>query len=763
MSLGPRQAGAVVKMLDEGYPIPFIARYRKEPTGSADESTLKALRSRLRSMKELDSYKAATISELKDMGVDNTTLFDAIEAAEDIPEVSDLRLHHLTSTDNPFATEAIAIIDRQPSDISLPQLLDKLVPFIESTEQIYPELPAFELPDTEGLSESQTVALRYLMAAMAQEIGTSPKARRLVRQRFNRQSYLSCQPVDENLLGSIEYAPYEQLFGRNEILRTCPPQRMLLMGRGYSDNCVRISLTINGNDNEATSDLKGRLSRMFIRQSLSPELLKVVSGSVELAYDWLLAPAISIELIENAYRKAQEAMIDMMGDSLRTRLMAPPYSQPKRIMGVFPESSDLVNVVCLQPGEPFTDATVISVASLRPISDSFGSSEYLGFLIQRNLVEAIAIAEMPGTKGFETLLRGLELSHPVGIHYINARSCELVAEASIAADPNLQSSPDAVFEKAVAAGRILIDPMVQFVKVRPERLVDPMLHPEQVDQKALSDKLFEIESACAAAVGPDPNYASVQLLRLIPGLGQKLAENIVSYRVQNGPFKSRNELLNVSRMGAKAFTLSAGFLRIANSENPLDATFIHPDRYEDMEKIAADMGVSVDRLIHSSQLQNALSITLQTYANRHLNAGTLKFILESLKLGHNDPRAAAVPTMNPHVGGPAGDSPNRMIRSGQSAQGATATQASIDPEFIATLHIGQIIDGRVSHIAPYGAFVNIGHNTSGLLHVSQMSEDFVNSPEDVIQPGQNIRVKILDIDPRLLRIALTLKGVEQPV
>lgn len=758
MNLGPRQAGAIVRMLDDGLPIPFIARYRKEQAGSADEATLMAIRTRLATMKDLDQRKAELLHKLGLKSEAAERFQEMIVSAEDDMELSDIVLHlEAKNRTDEFSKTAAKILENQPSGITLNEITGTLSHYLDHAPEFRMIAADYEI---RGVDDSNRIAAEYLLAALVEQIGSSPKARRLVRQRFVRQSFISINLQNPELLGTAEAAPYTQLIDRTEILRTFPAQRMLLLRKGCEDHILDFTIDINSSESEASADLKGRQTRMFVRSTLSPELSDLVALAVDIAYETWLSPDISSEMFTSAVHKAEDAAIDQMGDNLKSRLMGRPLSPVRRVMGVFPESSDLVHVVCLDPGPTFSDASVIAVATLRPMSDPYGSAEHLGFLIERNMIEALAIAEMPGAKGFETTIRNLGLPRPVEIHYLNARLCEVLADTELASDPVLASSQDAVYSRPIAAGRLLIDPLIQLVKVEPELIIDPSLHPAEVDQKMLRQRLMDVEMACVCTVGPDPNTASVELLRLIPGITPKLAEYIVEYRTDNGPFTDRQSLLNVPRMGTKAFSLCSGFLRIQRSANPLDSTFIHPERYEDLENITNDMGITVERLLHGNQLQNALAQTIPTYANRHLNASTLKFIVESLKLNNGDPRMQSQYANATVAGGPVQDNPQRLQRV-NNTQGASTQQAAIDPEFLSTLHIGQIIEGRVSHLASYGAFVNIGHNTSGLLHVSQMSDDFVSSPSEILHSGQVLKVKIIDIDPRLLRIALTLRGVKQ--
>lgn len=759
MNLGPRQAGAIVKMFDEGMPIPYIAKYRKEQTGSADETSLTAIKKRLESLAAFDEHKKEVIAEIEASGEVEQSLKTALLEAEDIYEFTDLYVQYRsTRKTDPFNQTASKIIAEQPSAVSLQQMVEPLAAMTDLYEGQIKSTRGFQCPSLSGLKGDELKASKYLLRALAEQIGSSPKARKLVRQRFNRQSYVASRLIDDNLAESAEAVPYRSLFDHCEPLRVCSPQRALLMKRGKECGVLDVMVDINTADSDASADLKGRLKRMFVRSTLSKSLSDFVNDAIEIAYETRLHPDISDELLNAAWEKAEEGAIELMADNVKAKLMARPLIPARRVMGVFPEDGDLVHVVCLDPVGKYADATVMAVATIHPLSDPYGSGEHLGFLLDRNQIDIIAVAEMPGAKTFENIVRNLGLPRHVEVHLVNARLCNLVADADLDADPSLAASPDAVFSRPVATGRIIMDPLVQYVKVIPELLVDPSLHPEEVDQKALKERLEEVIVSCVCAVGPDPNFASGELLRLVPGVSQKLADNIIEYRTHNAPFSTRTDLLNVTRMGAKSYMLCAGFLRIGGGKHPLDQTFVHPDRYEAVEEIAKDLGVTTERLAHSSQIQNTLLQLIPTYANRRLNASSLKFIVESMKNGGEDIRilTSLQNTQHSAIRQPDAQRPATAQNPVQSGQ-----QTSIDPEFISTLHIGQIIDGRVSHLAPYGAFVNIGHNTSGLLHVSQMSEDFVSSPNEMLRSGQALRVRILDIDPRLLRIALTLKGVTQ--
>ena len=759
MNLGPRQAGAIVKMLDEGTPIPYIARYRKEQSGSIDEATLEAVKKRLKSLVVLDEQRKAIFEELGLSEDSDESIVTSILAAEDMNELSDLYVQYKSiQKSDPFNVAALKILSDQPSSVTIQEIVEPLAGVTDQYEGQIRSTRGFQCDSVRGLRGESLKAAKYLLRALAGLIGASSKARKLVRQRFNRQSYIITRLADNKMMNSVEAAPYHSLFGHSESLRVCSPQRALLIKRGMESGILDVTVDVSISDSEASKDLKGRLTRMFVRTSLSKDVAALVTDAIEIAYETILHPNISEELLKSTWEKAEEAIIELMADNLRSKLMSRPLVPMRRVMGVYPESGDLAHVVCLEPTGNYSDAAVIAVASLRPISDPYGSVEHLGFLLDRNQIDTVAVAELPGAKTFENMVRNLGLPRPVDVHLINSRMCDLVADADLNADPSLASSTDAIFSRPVATGRILLDPLVQYVKVSPEYLVDPALHPEEVDQIALKDRLNEIMVGCVCAVGPDPNYASAEMLRLVPGISQKLAENIIDYRLTHNGFAVREDLLNVARMGAKAYMLSAGFLRIGGATNPLDQTFVHPERYEAVEGIAKDMGVTTERLAHNSQIQNSLAQLIPTYANRKLNAATLKFIIESLRTGGEDIRVLSSSQSGSQL--QVRPMETHRVAGGQNGN-QSGQQASIDPDFIATLHIGQVIDGRVSHLAPYGAFVNIGHNTSGLLHVSQMSDDFVSSPTEMLRSGQSLRVKILDIDPRLLRIALTLKGISQ--
>ena len=763
MNLGPRQVGAIVKMFDEGLPIPYIARYRKEQTGGAEEAILSAIRARVTAMAQFDEQKQAAIDEIHSLGMTDSSIAEAIASAEDSYELADLTAFYQLNlavgddTQTVINRYASQMLENQPGDLDFKTLANQLLAANIEFEPVHINEPAaIEEFGIAAFDSNRKNAIISFLYAVARIIGSTPKARRLVRQRYQRQATVATTIIDPALADAPESAPYRQLLDHSELLRLCTPQRYLLMCRGRNEGILNMHIDISGGDSGAAEDLKNRLVRMFVRSTLSDDMSMLVRYAVELAYAHHLRPEIRDEVTDAAQRKSEVAAIEQMSENLREKLLAPPLAPLRRVMGIYPESSDVIHVVCLEPGPEFSDGAVMALATLRPVSDPYGSSEHLGFLLERNMIEAVALAEMPAARGVEIVIRNLQLPRPPEMHYISARMCEIVADSELEANPSLAASSDAIYSRSVAAGRLLLDPLAQLVKVIPELVVDPSLHPEAVDQKALRQALVDTVRSCVCSVGVDPNTASYEMLRYVPGITQKLADYIFEFR-QNAIFNTRQDLLEVKRMGTKAFNLCAPFFRLPESPNPLDNTFIHPERYDDIERIASDMGVTVDQLSHSSQVQNVLAQTIPTYANRKLNAATLKFIVESLRLGGNDPRVQAATQRGNYGAGMQSEGPIRPQRVASSGQ--QTGQTTIDPEFLSTLHIGQVLEGRVTHLAPYGAFVNIGHNTSGLLHVSQMSDDFISSPNELVSPGQTLKVKILDIDPRLLRVALTLKGI----
>ncbi len=511
---------------------------------------------------------------------------------------------------------------------------------------------------------------------------------------------------------------YQNYFNFSEPLRTCNSHRYLAMRRGEEEEILKVSITIDDDE------MIDRLSRMFVRSGASEECASLVRGAVKDGYRRLMRPSIENEVAAATKEKSDDAAIQMFADNVRQLLMAAPLGR-KRVLAIDPGFRTGCKLVVLDEQGNLLQHDVIYPTP--PANDFVGAADALCFYVDRYRIDAIAIGN--GTAGRETerFIRDVMLPRKVQLFMVNENGASVYSASEVAREefPN----EDVTVRGAVSIGRRLIDPLAELVKIDPKSIgVGQYQH--AVNQTKLKDSLDYVVESCVNTVGVNVNTASRQLLSYVSGIGPSLAANIVKYRAENGDFTSRDQLLQVPRMGEKAFQQCAGFLRIPGAPNPLDNTGVHPERYELVEQIAFDAKADVARLARDRNLLH--SIELDRYVTKEVGLPTLTDIILELEKPGRDPRETVEET-------PYDDS----VRT------------------IDDLHIGQELTGKVNNITAFGVFVDLGMKENGLIHISQLSERFISSPSEVVSIGQNVRVRVMDIDTSRGRIALTMKGVAQ--
>lgn len=694
-----KHVAACLRLLDEGATIPFIARYRKEATGGMDEVTVHAVQKRHQELSELDKRKEYILDVIRERGALTAELEERINETLDPVALEDIYLPYKPKRNT--RAQAARALGLEP--------LAKIIMAQNSTDV---EKQAKKFAKEAG---SISAALAGASDIIAEWVSESEKARNLVRSRYQRSAVINSKVIAGK---EDEGKNYQNYFNFSEPLRTCNSHRYLAMRRGEEEEILKVSITIDDDE------MIDRLSRMFVRSGASEECASLVRGAVKDGYRRLMRPSIENEVAAATKEKSDDAAIQMFADNVRQLLMAAPLGR-KRVLAIDPGFRTGCKLVVLDEQGNLLQHDVIYPTP--PANDFVGAADALCFYVDRYRIDAIAIGN--GTAGRETerFIRDVMLPRKVQLFMVNENGASVYSASEVAREefPN----EDVTVRGAVSIGRRLIDPLAELVKIDPKSIgVGQYQH--AVNQTKLKDSLDYVVESCVNTVGVNVNTASRQLLSYVSGIGPSLAANIVKYRAENGDFTSRDQLLQVPRMGEKAFQQCAGFLRIPGAPNPLDNTGVHPERYELVEQIALDAKADVARLARDRNLLH--SIELDRYVTKEVGLPTLTDIILELEKPGRDPRETVEET-------PYDDS----VRT------------------IDDLHIGQELAGKVNNITAFGVFVDLGMKENGLIHISQLSERFISSPSEVVSIGQNVRVRVMDIDTSRGRIALTMKGVAQ--
>lgn len=698
LQLRVQQVAATITLLDEGATIPFIARYRKEATGNLDEVQVATIASEHSKLQELAHRKQYVLETIEAQGKLTPELRQRIESSWETTEIEDIYL--------PFKPKR-----RTRAQMARERGLEPLAQSLLLHPHTQPERTA-EKYINEQVSTVEE-ALQGARDIIAEQISEDERTRNTLRTTFAHHAVISSKLVKGK---EEEAAKYRDYFDWSEPLKRCSSHRLLAMRRGESEGVLRVSIIPA--DEDAAAE---RLMRPFVcRGSATAEQVEMAALD---AYKRLLRPSIETEFANSSKQAADEEAIRVFATNLKQLLLAAPLGQ-RRIMGIDPGYRTGCKVVCLDAqGDLLHNETIYPHA---PKNENARSSMALRHLVEKFRIEAIAIGN--GTAGRETedLVRSLHLEG-VDVFLVSEDGASVYSASKIAREefPN----HDVTVRGAVSIGRRLADPLAELVKIDPKAIgVGQYQH--DVDQTALKHSLDQTVESCVNSVGVNLNTASQHLLTYVSGLGPALAKNIVDYRQQNGPFLSRRALLKVPRLGAKAFEQCAGFLRIADGENPLDNTAVHPERYALVGQMAKDAGLDVQQLIDQPSARQ--SIDLKRYCSAEVGMPTLTDIMAELDKPGRDPRGtASVFAFDEHI-------------------------RSIDD-----LEVGMILPGIVSNITNFGAFVDLGIKTKGLVHVSQLAAHYVKDPASVVALQQRVQVRVLEIDNARGRVALSMKGVQQ--
>ncbi len=696
-NINNNQVQAVASLLSEGATIPFISRYRKEATGSLDEVAVMTVRDRLNQLMELKERKEAILKSLEKHGHLTDELQEKVLAAESMTVLEDLYLPYKPKR------RTRAIIAKEKG-------LEPLALIIFEQKGVNPVKEAESFIDPEKGVESVEDALAGARDIIAEIINENDKARARLRNLFFTKA------VIKSLVASgmeEKGGKFRDYFDWEETLAGVPSHRMLAMRRGESEDFL--NLDILPDEDEATAILEN----LFVNGEGDD------SAQVKLAikdcYKRLLSRSMETETRLHAKERADTEAIKVFADNLRQLLLAPPLGA-KRVMAMDPGFRTGCKFVCLDPqGKLLHFDTVYPHMSEKK---ALAETEKIKSLCEEFDIEVIAIGN--GTAGRETeaFVKAVTFSKPVQVIMVNESGASIYS-ASEAAREEFPDH-DLTVRGAVSIGRRLMDPLAELVKIDPKSIgVGQYQH--DVNQKALKQSLDDVVMSCVNGVGVDLNMASAQLLTYVSGLNDGVAKNIVSYREDNGPFKSRRQLTKVPRLGPKAFEQSAGFLRIHDGENPLDASAVHPESYYIVDAMAGDLETTVIDILKKPDIRHQIDIT--KYVTDSVGIPTLNDILDELAKPGRDPR--------------------EKFETFSFADGI---------EKIEDLRPGMKLPGIVTNITAFGAFVDIGVHQDGLVHVSRMADRFVKNPADIVKVQQKVTVRVLEVDLARNRISLSMKS-----
>ena len=696
LSLPVSSVSAVSNLLDQDATIPFMARYRKEMTGNLDEQQLSQIRDRLNQLKELDKRREAIISSLEKQGKLTPDLIGAIINASSISELEDIYLPYRPKR----KTRASVAREKGLESLAL-KVME------QGTEDPYKLAETFINPSLEVHSADE--ALAGARDILAEIITEDPASRKEVRAIFRTKGLVSTHVIKGKEQDGQKFKDY---FDWKEPLAKIPSHRMLAIRRGEKEEIL--AFNIEPPAEEVLEVIKNR----FLR---SGPCHAQVALAIEDGYFRLLKPSMETEIRIESKMKADEEAIRIFSENLRKLLLSAPLGQ-KNVLAIDPGFRSGCKLVCLDRQGKLLHQSVIYPNE--PRKQRAESAETLKKLCEQYRIDAIAIGN--GTAGRETeaFVRNIGLSQRIQIVVVNESGAS-VYSASEAAREEFPDQ-DITVRGAVSIGRRLMDPLSELVKVD-SKSIGVGQYQHDVDQQYLKKGLDDVVISCVNAVGVEVNTASKELLSYVSGIGPSLAKSIIEYRNSNGPFRDRSALMEVNRFGERVFEQSAGFLRIRESENPLDASAVHPESYPVVDKMAADLGCTINDLMNDVDLRK--KIDPKNYITEKTGLLTLEDILKELEKPGRDPRDHFDPVI-----------------------------FSEEVHTLEDLKIGMKLPGIITNVTAFGAFVDIGVHQDGLVHISHLSDQFVKDPATVVSVQQKVEVTVVELDVERRRIGLSMKS-----
>jgi protein Tex len=694
-NISEKQVRNTIQLFEEGATLPFISRYRKEATGGLDEVQIGAVKDAWQKQVEVEKRREAILKSIEEQGKLTAELSSRIAGVFSLVELEDIYLPYKQKR----KTRASQAIERG---------LEPLAQLIFTGREANPEAKAGSYLNKDV--PTATDALQGARDIMAEWISENQDARTKIRYAFQRGAIITSKVKKKK---EEEGAKYRDYFDFSEPLARIPSHRLLAIRRAEEEGILSVDISP---DEEQSLNA---LDRIFMRGS------EAAKDQIELAitdsYKRLLRPAIETEFKNLSKEKADKSAIQIFTDNLRQLLLASPLGQ-KNVLAIDPGYRTGCKVVVLDQ-----HGTLMQDKVIYPFDKSVEAAAVLTDLVVKWQVEAIAVGN--GTAGRETedfvkkLLATMGKSDAIGLFLVSEQGASIYSASDVAREEF--PDKDVTVRGSVSIGRRLMDPLAELVKIDPKSIgVGQYQH--DVDQTELKNALDVVVESCVNSVGVNLNTSSKHLLRYVSGLGPALAQNIVDFRTKNGNFKSRQQLLKVPRLGSRAFQQAAGFLRIENGSNPLDNSAVHPERYDLVEQMAKDVRATVQDLIKKPELRK--QIDPQKYVTEGVGLPTLKDILQELEKPSRDPRT-----------------PVKKFEFDSAVR---------KPE---DLKVGMVLQGIVTNITAFGAFVDVGVKQDGLVHVSQMADKFVKDPNEVVRLQQIVTVKVTEVDLGRKRIALSMK------
>ena len=691
------QVRNTIGLLESGATIPFISRYRKEMTGGLNEVQITDVKNWLDKLTELKARKDTILNALEKQEKLTPELKARIESSWDSNEIEDIYL--------PYKPKRVT-----RAEMARKRGLEPLAKLIAAQKEPFlsGRVPTF----VQGEVKDEEEALSGARDIIAEWVNENERTRNQVRFAF-RQAVISAKVIKGKEEDGAKYRNYFQF---EEKLSRCQSHRLLAVRRGEEEGFLRVSIAPADDDACLES-----LYRQYKRNNGA--CWEQFQLAIDDAYKRLLKPSIESEFAKSSKLKADEEAIRVFADNLRQLLLAPPLGQ-KRVLGIDPGYRTGCKVVCLDAqGNLLHNETIYPHP---PKNERKKAEIKIQHLVEAYNIDAISIGNGTASRETEEFITNIRYTKPVKVFVVSEDGASVYSASAVARAEFPEY--DVTVRGAVSIGRRLMDPLAELVKIDPKSIgVGQYQH--AVDQALLKKSLDQTVESCVNLVGVNVNTASKELLTYISGLGPVLAQNIVQYRAENGPFDSRKDLKKVPRLGEKAFEQCAGFLRIPNGSNPLDNSAVHPESYPVVEKMAADLHCTVGELMKRKELKQ--QIRLEKYQTDQIGMPTLQDIMKELDKPGRDPRSEI-------------------------------QEFSFNPDIhtIDDLQEGMILPGIVTNITNFGCFVDVGIKENGLVHISELADRFVSNPADVVSIHQHVQVRVLSIDTTRKRVQLSMKGIE---
>ncbi|MEG0925125.1 Tex family protein [Chryseobacterium sp.] len=695
LNISEKSINNTLQLLAEDCTIPFISRYRKDKTGNLDETQIEQISKISKQFEEIVKRKESILKSIEEQDALTPELRQRIEESFDIQELEDLYL--------PFKKRR-----KTKADTAKEKGLEPLAKIIMSQKSNDIQFLASKYLNNDVPSEEE--ALQGARDIMAEWVNENMYVRKNLRRLYQRKAIITSKVVKAKK-EEEDAQKFSQYFEWEESLSRTPSHRLLAMLRAETEGFVKVNIGI---DKEEAIDF---IEKAIIKSN--NESSEQIALAIKDSYKRLLEPAISNETLQEAKEKADKKAIEIFSENLGQLLLAPPLGE-KRILAIDPGYRSGCKVVCLdEKGDLLHNETLYPHA---PQNETGMAMKKIRSMVNAYNIEAISIGNGTASRETEFFIKKIAFDKPLQVFVVSEAGASVYSASKIARDEF--PTYDVTVRGAVSIGRRLSDPLAELVKIDPKSIgVGQYQH--DVDQTQLKNELDSTVMKCVNSVGININTASKSLLSYVSGIGEKMAENIVNYRAENGAFEDRKQLKKVPRLGEKAFQQAAAFVRISNSKNPLDNSAVHPEAYGIVEKIAKDLGIKTDELIANKE--KIALVKPESYVTEEIGILGIKDILKELEKPGLDPRKAAkVFEFDPHV------------------------------KSIKDLKAGMILPGIVNNITAFGCFVDLGIKESGLVHISQLKEGFVSDVNEVVKLHQHVRVKVTEVDEARKRVQLSM-------